>query len=35
MLPILQADAKKIGITFKVRTIKGAYPTLQTPANNV
>jgi ABC-type transport system substrate-binding protein len=35
MLPVIQADAKKIGITFKVRTIKGAYPTLQTPANNV
>jgi len=35
MLPVLQADAKKIGITFKVRTVKGAYPTLQTPANNV
>jgi peptide/nickel transport system substrate-binding protein len=35
MLPVIQADAKKIGITFKVRTVKGAYPTLQTPANNV
>jgi len=35
MLPVIQADAKKIGITFKVRTIKGAYPTLQTPKNNV
>src|SRR5207237_10308962 len=28
MLPVLQADAAKIGISFKVRTIKGAYPTL-------
>jgi peptide/nickel transport system substrate-binding protein len=35
MLPVLQADAKKIGVTFKVRTVKGAYPTLQTPKNNV
>jgi ABC-type transport system substrate-binding protein len=35
LLPVLQADAAKIGITFKVRTVKGAYPTLQTPANNV
>jgi peptide/nickel transport system substrate-binding protein len=35
MLPIIQSDAKKIGISFKVRTIKGAYPTLQTPSNNV
>jgi peptide/nickel transport system substrate-binding protein len=35
MLPVLQANAKKIGITFKVRTVKGAYPTLQTPKNNV
>jgi peptide/nickel transport system substrate-binding protein len=35
MLPIIQADAKKIGITFKVRTVNGAYPTLQTPKNNV
>jgi len=32
---VIQADARKIGITFKVRTIKGAYPTLQTPSNNV
>ena len=29
------ADAKKIGITFKVRTVKGAYPTIQTPSKNV
>jgi peptide/nickel transport system substrate-binding protein len=35
MLPVIQRDAKKIGISFKVRTIKGAYPTLQTPSNNV
>jgi len=35
MIPVLQADAKKIGITFKVVSINGAYPTLQTPKNNV
>ena len=35
MLPILETDAKRIGITFKVRVVKGAYPTLQTPKNNV
>ena len=35
MIPVLQADAKKIGISFKLRTVKGAYPTLQTPKNNV
>ena len=35
MLPVIEADAKKIGITFKVRTVKGAYPTLQTPSKNV
>jgi len=35
MLPVVIADAKKIGITFHVSTVKGAYPTLQTPKNNV
>ena len=35
MLPIVVADAAKIGITFKVRSITGAYPTIQTPKNNV
>jgi ABC-type transport system substrate-binding protein len=35
MLPIVEADARKIGITFKVRQVNGAYPTLQTPKNNV
>ena len=35
MLPVIIADAKKIGITFKVRSVKGAYPTIQTPSNNV
>jgi peptide/nickel transport system substrate-binding protein len=35
MLPVIEADARKIGITFKVHTIKGAYPTLQTPSKNI
>jgi peptide/nickel transport system substrate-binding protein len=35
MVPVMEADAKKIGITFKVHAINGAYPTLQTPARNV
>ena len=35
MLPVVESDAKKIGITFKVRSVNGAYPTLQTPKNNV
>jgi peptide/nickel transport system substrate-binding protein len=35
MVATIQQDAKKIGITFKVRQINGAYPTLQTPSNNI
>jgi peptide/nickel transport system substrate-binding protein len=35
MLPVMEADARKIGITFKVHTINGAYPTLQTPSKDV
>jgi ABC-type transport system substrate-binding protein len=35
MLPVLTASARKIGITFTVRAIEGAYPTLQTPSKNV
>lgn len=35
MAPILQADGAKIGIKFTVRTINGAYTTLQKPSNNV
>jgi peptide/nickel transport system substrate-binding protein len=35
MVPVIEADAKKIGITFKVHSINGAYPTLQTPSKNV
>jgi len=31
----MEADARKIGISFKVHTINGAYPTLQTPSKNV
>ena len=30
-----QADAAKIGITFTVRSINGAYPTIQTPSKNI
>ena len=35
MLPIVQADAAKIGITFKVRSVNGAYPVINTPKNNI
>lgn len=35
MVTIMEADAAKIGITFKVHTINGAYPTLQTPSKDV
>ena len=35
MLPIVQADAKEIGITFHVSTVNGAYPTLQTTSKNI
>jgi peptide/nickel transport system substrate-binding protein len=35
MLPVIEADAKKIGITFAVRTVEGAYPTIQTVSKNV
>jgi peptide/nickel transport system substrate-binding protein len=35
MVPVIEADAKKIGITFKVHTVNGAYPTLQTPSKNI
>ena len=35
MVTVIQQDAAKIGITFTVRTISGAYPTIQTPAKNV
>jgi peptide/nickel transport system substrate-binding protein len=35
MIPIIQADAKKIGITFTVRQINGAYTTIQTTSKNI
>jgi peptide/nickel transport system substrate-binding protein len=35
MVPIIQSDAAKIGVTFTVRTINGAYPTLQTTNKNI
>jgi peptide/nickel transport system substrate-binding protein len=35
MVPVIEASAAKIGITFKVRVVNGAFPTLQTPKNNV
>ena len=34
-LPVIQAAAAKIGITFTVRTVNGAYPVLQTTSKNV
>jgi len=35
MVNVIQQDAAKIGITFTVRTINGAYPTVMTVAKNV
>jgi peptide/nickel transport system substrate-binding protein len=35
MLPVLEANAAQIGITFTVRTINGAYPVIQTPSKNI
>jgi len=35
MVATIEQDAKKIGITFKVRVINGAYPTIGTVAKNV
>jgi peptide/nickel transport system substrate-binding protein len=35
MVPILEADAAKIGLSLKVRSINGAYTTIQTPAKNI
>ena len=34
-LPVIQAGAKKIGITFTPRSVNGAYPVIQTPSRNV
>jgi peptide/nickel transport system substrate-binding protein len=35
MIPVIQADAKQIGITFTVRQINGAYTTIQTTSKNI
>jgi peptide/nickel transport system substrate-binding protein len=35
MVPVIQASAAKIGISLKVRTVNGAYPTIQTTSKNV
>jgi peptide/nickel transport system substrate-binding protein len=35
LVPIVEAAAKKLGVTFKVHQVKGAYPTLQTTARNI
>src|SRR5262249_53295779 len=35
MVPVIQASAAKIGITFTVRQVEGAYPTIQNPSKNV
>ncbi len=35
MVSVIQQDAAKIGITFSVRTVNGAYPTLQTVSKNI
>jgi peptide/nickel transport system substrate-binding protein len=34
-LPVVQAGAKKLGITFTVRSVNGAYPVIQTTSRNV
>ncbi|HET8607271.1 MAG TPA: ABC transporter substrate-binding protein [Gaiellaceae bacterium] len=35
MIPVIESSAAKIGITFKVRSVNGAYPVIQTPSKNV
>ncbi len=35
ILPVVQANAAKIGITFTVRTVNGAYPVIQTTSKNI
>jgi len=35
MIPVIQAAAKNIGITFTVRQINGAYTTIQTTSKNI
>jgi peptide/nickel transport system substrate-binding protein len=34
-LPVVQSGARKIGLTFTVRTVNGAYPVIQTTSKNV
>jgi peptide/nickel transport system substrate-binding protein len=34
-VPIIQSNAAKIGISFTVRTVNGAYPVIQTTSRNV
>jgi peptide/nickel transport system substrate-binding protein len=35
MAAVIQASAKKIGITFAPRTVEGAYPTIQNVSKNI
>jgi peptide/nickel transport system substrate-binding protein len=35
LVPIVEASAKRLGITFRLHQVKGAYPTLQTPKRNI
>ena len=35
MVPLLEADAAKVGLTLKVRSINGAYTTIQQPSKNI
>jgi peptide/nickel transport system substrate-binding protein len=35
LTPVVEADAKKIGITLTVRQVNGAYPTIQTVSKNI
>jgi peptide/nickel transport system substrate-binding protein len=35
MAPIIQNDAAKIGISFTIRSVNGAYPVIQKPSNNI
>jgi peptide/nickel transport system substrate-binding protein len=35
MVPVIQQSARKIGITFAVRSVEGAYPVIQTPRRNI
>jgi peptide/nickel transport system substrate-binding protein len=35
MLPVVLSGASKIGISFTVRQVNGAYPVIQTPSKNI